>query len=269
MNQARDKYGRWTDDGSDGLPSRSEIAAMIMRRNEGKPPVLINKPYTQVADVDNTMTDAAYDTGVQLAEVDSAQMEKLKQINKYQWADVRAEERAKETAKYNNGINSVFNNAVAAAEKSEETEKKSDLIDNNLLKAKESKGIEATEVIGSGYGAVNGKINFDEPDYQYEAIGRYQLRNTSLRDIKWMRQAGEWTQFAKDNGVSDYHDFLSKPEAQEKAMEAYMRNIEKYSKKSEIFLDKEIYSPFESGQKIKITYSGLMGSGHGQGAGGT
>jgi hypothetical protein len=52
------------------------------------------------------------------------------------------------------------------------------------------------------------------------ALGRYQLKESSLQDADFKDKAGEWTEKAHRLGVHDKEDFLKNSHAQEKALEA-------------------------------------------------
>ena len=67
--------------------------------------------------------------------------------------------------------------------------------------------------IGTGYGAANGK-----------ALGRYQMRPLALRDVGLRDRGGNWT---GKWGIRSDLDFLRSPVAQEKAIAAYLRVLDR------------------------------------------
>ena len=68
---------------------------------------------------------------------------------------------------------------------------------------------------GAGFQAVNPNTN---------ALGAFQLTPVALRDIGWQDSNGNWTPAAQAAGVTSTSDFLSNPQAQVAADNAYNQN---------------------------------------------
>lgn len=110
-----------------------------------------------------------------------------------------------------------------------------------------------------GYGDHNKKSN---------ALGRYQLTPIALDQIKWRNKDGKWTEKAREHGVQSDEEFLKKPEAQEDALDDYLRDNERQAESYKLFqrVGTQISSPRGN---FTVTEGGLMAASHRHGASAT
>jgi hypothetical protein len=92
------------------------------------------------------------------------------------------------------------------------------------------------------------------------------MRNKTLQDAGWKDEKGNWTEKAKNAGVSSDGDFLAKPEAQESAMTDV---LDRYSKElksngADKYVGKTIKD--SKGEDLPITSDALLAAAHRAGA---
>jgi len=68
-----------------------------------------------------------------------------------------------------------------------------------------------------------------------DALGRYQIQRDTLRGAGWEDGLGKWTEKARQSGVESDEDFLTKPDAQEKAFDDVLSSYEQEADKRGLF----------------------------------
>lgn len=94
------------------------------------------------------------------------------------------------------------------------------------------------------------------------AMGRYQMTPGALRGAQWQDTSGSWTERARAAGVNSRASFLANPQAQEAALDDYLRDNEIQLRRNGAFTRVGTSFPGLSGRSVTITTSGLTAAVH-------
>jgi hypothetical protein len=113
--------------------------------------------------------------------------------------------------------------------------------------------------------AVRDDNGYGDRNKDSNALGRYQLTPIALDQIKWRNNDGSWTEKARQHGVESDQQFLDNPEAQEDAMDEYLRDNERQA--DSFKLTKRVGDKVSRpGGNFTVTLGGLMAAAHRHGA---
>jgi hypothetical protein len=120
------------------------------------------------------------------------------------------------------------------------------------------------EALNGSYEDFLDALGFMESSDNYQAttpsgtyMGRYQLGPTALQDAGFLDKDGNWTEVAKEHGVTNKESFLNSPKAQEVAIRSYHTKVWGYI--TNAGLDDYVGKEFHG---VTVTESGLLAAGH-------